>query len=131
MKIPNHQIKEIGKLAALGYSDAEIAEKYLEVRPETFCREKAKNDDLRKAIITGRYKVGIRAQEVIEEIMEYGTVEKNRLQAAMYLHSIHAKKDNFTDLPTSINLSFAAAKTTKPKKQIEKEAEEYFKDEDF
>lgn len=121
-QISSEQIKEIGYLSAMGYSESEIAKDYLHMRNDDFSRLKSQNINLKQTIDTAKAFVAIKAHEKLIYLLEHATVEKNQIQIALYLHQKYSKADDSLDLPSSIQISFAE-KTKKTKEEIEKEAD--------
>jgi hypothetical protein len=117
-------IRAVRNLAALGYTEAEIAYEHFQVTPETFSRWKAENPAIKEAIAIGKFAPGFKAQETLEYIMEYGTVEKNRVTAAIQLYNRYVRLQSSLEAPTSIQINFAKPTQIKTKEEIEKDVQD-------
>ena len=117
----------INILVRQGYSENEIAKKYLSVCPETFSRLKARNKTLKDSIDNSITLFAIESLQKIIDVMNNSPQEKLQLQAAIYLDEKHTKLKNQTNTPMNISISFQNPSLSKTKEQIEKDLEQDLK----
>ena len=122
-------LEDVEHLVGLGVPEKEIATQFFGTSFENFSRKKAKNPELQKAIVRGKYTLPIAAQKFLFEAVTNGASDKIRLEAAMYIHKMYNKLEQGLESINNITLSFAK-QSEESKRKIDDDIQKLLEDDE-